>query len=302
MQMKRVLVRIDVSHEGSVMPAELILPSTETPNFETGSIFFVGNATVILRYAGFTILTDPNFLHKGDHVHLGYGLKSVRLTNPAINLEDLPPIDFVVLSHMHEDHFDRLVEEKLNKSVPIITTHQATKSLQKSGFQSLYPLHTWETQTIRKGGATVNLTSLPARHGPPVIASALPCVMGSLLEFQSQNKSRFQLYITGDTLIYEDIKDIPKRYPNIDLALLHLGGTQVFGIWLTMNAKQGVEMIRIVAPRKAIPIHYNDYHVFRSPLEEFMDTIRAEGLEDKVDYLSHGETYRFEVPTPTPTR
>ena len=45
-----------------------------TADFATGSIFFVGTATVIIRYAGFTILTDPNFLHAGDHVHLGYGL------------------------------------------------------------------------------------------------------------------------------------------------------------------------------------------------------------------------------------
>lgn len=42
----------------------------------TGSITFVGNATVIIRYGGLTILTDPNFLHRGDHVHLGYGLTS----------------------------------------------------------------------------------------------------------------------------------------------------------------------------------------------------------------------------------
>jgi len=64
-------------------------------------------------------------------------------------------------------------------------------------------------------------------------------------------------------------------YRNIDLALLHLGGTQIFGMLLTMDAKQGVEMIRIVAPRKAIPIHFNDYHVFRSPLEEFIEAVRT---------------------------
>lgn len=38
----------------------------------------------------------------GDHVHLGPGISSKRLTNPAINLEDLPPIDAIVLSHFHE--------------------------------------------------------------------------------------------------------------------------------------------------------------------------------------------------------
>jgi hypothetical protein len=52
-----------------------------------GSIFFVGNATVILRYARFTILTDPNFLHRGDHVHLGHGMTAARRTDPALELK-----------------------------------------------------------------------------------------------------------------------------------------------------------------------------------------------------------------------
>jgi hypothetical protein len=48
--------------------------------------------TVLIRYAEFTILTDPNFLHRGDHVHLGHGLSSRRQTNPAVEIEDLPPL------------------------------------------------------------------------------------------------------------------------------------------------------------------------------------------------------------------
>lgn len=72
----------------------------------TGSIQFIGTATVLIRYQGVTILTDPNFLHKGEHVHLGYGLRSKRLTDPALELSQLPPINLVVLSHFHEDHFD----------------------------------------------------------------------------------------------------------------------------------------------------------------------------------------------------
>ena len=69
----------------------LLLPRrNENPNLGNGSIFFVGNATVLIRYAGFTILTDPNFLHAGDHVHLGYGLTSTRRTDPAVEIEVLP--------------------------------------------------------------------------------------------------------------------------------------------------------------------------------------------------------------------
>src|SRR3954463_15029158 len=96
-------------------------PAGASADFSAGSIFFVGTATVILRYAGFTILTDPNFLHQGEKVNLGYGLHSTRQTNPAINIEALPPLDLVILSHMHEDHFDRVAAEKLPKPTPIIT-------------------------------------------------------------------------------------------------------------------------------------------------------------------------------------
>ena len=63
----------------------LVLPrGTENVDVAQGSVFFIGTATVLLCYAGFTILTDPNFLHQGDHVHLGFGLTATRITNPAL--------------------------------------------------------------------------------------------------------------------------------------------------------------------------------------------------------------------------
>lgn len=79
------------------------------------------------------------------------------------------------------------------------------------------------------------------------------------------------------------------------LALLHLGGTKVLGVLLTMDGKQGVKALKIVRPRMAIPIHYNDYTVFKSPLRDFAREVKAAGLEQKVRYLKHGQTYNFEV-------
>src|SRR5579872_2826294 len=109
---------------------ELVLPVAESKaDLRHGSIFFIGTATMLLRYAGFTILTDPNFLHQGEHVHLGYGMRAKRLTDPAIDIKNLPELDLVVLSYMHEDHFDRVVQRKLSKFVPIVTTAQATHAL-----------------------------------------------------------------------------------------------------------------------------------------------------------------------------
>ena len=280
------------------MERDLFLAGTsEEADLRSGSIFFVGTATVILRYAGFTILTDPNFLHAGDHVHLGYGLRSERQTNPAIEIEDLPPLDLVLLSHLHGDHFDRVAEAKLDKRVPIITTPHAARYLEGKGFRPPAALDTWESILVRKGDAVLRVTAMPGTHAPGPLRKVLPPVMGSMLEFgTAEGGIRLRLYITGDTLIHDRLREIPRRYPQIDLALLHLGGTRVLGLLVTMDADQGVEAMRIVDAKIAIPIHYNDYTVFKSPLEDFKRAVAQAGLEDRVRYLTHGETYQFEVP------
>src|SRR5947199_10280799 len=86
------------------------------------SLTFSGNATTLLRLGPFTVLTDPNFLHRGERAYLGYGLFSKRLTEPALQLDELPGVDAVVLSHMHGDHWDRHARHGLPKHLPILTT------------------------------------------------------------------------------------------------------------------------------------------------------------------------------------
>ena len=260
------------------------------------SIFFVGTATVIIRCAGFTILTDPNFLHAGDHVHLGYGLTSERLTEPAIDIDELPPIDFCVLSHYHGDHFDQLVEEKLRKDLPIITTAHAAEELTGKNFTAPVALDTWESATIEKGDYTVKLTAMPGKHGPGIVDFALPPVMGSILDFEANDGKRLaRIYLSGDTLLIDELKEIPRRFPEIDIGLFHLGGTRILGILVTMDDELGVEAVKIINPDVAIPIHYNDYDVFKSPLEDFKKAVTEAGLNEKIIYLAHGETYDFEI-------
>lgn len=287
----------DVSRSSASNATLTLQAAAAKPAFDKGSLMFVGNATVIIQYAGFTILTDPNFLHQGDHVHLGYGLKSKRLTAPALTIEQLPKIDLIVLSHMHGDHFDQLVQKELDKNIPIASTEEAIRQLKDMGFKSLHPISKWKALTVRKGDAELRITSTPARHGPPGLSVALPDTMGSILEFSPSGGSpRYRMYITGDTLVHDEIKEIKEKYPQVDLALLHLGGTRILEtVLVTMDAEQGVEMMKIIAPDRAIPIHYNDYDVFKSPIEDFQKAIREAGLEEKIIYLNHGETYDFTV-------
>jgi L-ascorbate metabolism protein UlaG (beta-lactamase superfamily) len=77
-------------------------------------------------------------------------------------------------------------------------------------------------------------------------------------------------------MVFDDINDIPKHYPDVDVALFHLGGTTVLGTVVTMDAKEGLEMFRIINPKKVIPIHYNDYDVFKSSLEEFQQKLETQ--------------------------
>ncbi len=272
----------------------LTLPeSATTVPTDEGSIFFIGNATVLLRVAGFTILTDPTFIHKHEQTWLGGGLHTTRLTDPAIELADLPPLDLVLLSHFHGDHFDQVAERELDRSLPIVTTPQSSQDLAEREFTNCIPLDTWETLDVEKGGARLRITATPARHGPPLVDLVLPDVMGSVLDVITAEDGSVRLYITGDTLVIDELQEIPQRVPDIDIALLHLGGTRVLGILVSMDAKQGIEAMRIIDPALAIPIHYNDYDVFTSPLSDFQDEVRAAGLEERVQYLRHGETYRW---------
>jgi L-ascorbate metabolism protein UlaG (beta-lactamase superfamily) len=266
----------------------------QAADLATGSIFFIGNATVLIRYGGFTLLTDPTFIHMHEETWLGYGLHTKRLTDPALDIADLPPLDLVLLSHFHGDHFDQVAERDLDKRLPIVTPPAAAKELAERGFTYTRPLDTWESFVVEKGDTRLRFTALPGRHGPPVVELALPDVMGTLLEFgTTAGEVTFRLYITGDTLVYDDLKEIPRRFPDIDLALLHLGGTVVLGLLVTMDARQGVEMLQLVQPRRAIPIHYNDYDVFKSPLSDFQREVEQAGWAERVHYLAHGDTYTF---------
>lgn len=257
-----------------------------------GSIYFIGNATVLLRYREFTILTDPTFVHRHEQVSLGYGLSTTRLTDPAIDIGELPPLDMVLLSHFHGDHFDQVAERELDKELPIVTTPQAMRELNKRGFTNVTGLDTWQALTVVRDTEELRITSCPGRHGPGVTDLVLPDVMGSVLEFgPSSDGDTRRIYISGDTLYYDDLREIPRRYPDLDVGLLHLGGTRVMGIMVTMDAEQGVEAMRLVDPRTVIPVHYDDYDVFTSPLEALLERAEQAGLRDRVHPLRRGETY-----------
>lgn len=301
----------DVGDAGDVRDdvRQVILPPAETPSLAdrqflappgTLRLTYIGAGTVLCSVGGFTILTDPTFLRRGRRAPLGYGLHATRQNNPSLAIDHLPPLDAVVLSHYHGDHFDRTAEMQLPKELPIITTPHAATILQAKGFGAATGLETWQSTALVRNDTRLRITSLPGNHRPG-LSRLFPPVMGTMWEVEAPRGSRpLTLYHTGDTLLHDALKAIPERFPAIDLMLPHLGGTRIFGLLLTMDAAQGVRLMELIRPTLTIPIHFGDYDIYRDPLSHFQEAVRAAGLEDRVQYIEHGETQTLALPIGQP--
>jgi len=252
-------------------------------------ITFVGTATTLIRLGSFTLLTDPNFLHQGQRAYLGKGLWTRRLTEPALQPGDLPPLDLVVLSHLHGDHFDRIARQELARSTPIVTTPQAARRLSRWGFQT-EGLDTWQVHTLTRGEETLSIESLPAVHARGLLRRLLPPVMGSWVEHRVGGRLEHHIYLSGDTLTGDHVDAIRERHPHTDVAVVHLGGTRVLFSTVTMDAEQGVDFVRRSDPRTVFPVHHSDYTVFRSSLGDFERAAAEAGFESRLRSLRPGET------------
>ncbi len=230
------------------------------------------------------------------------------------------------------------MEEKLRRDLPIVTTPHAHSHLTNKGDESFTNVHAvdfWETLPINitppssaanehSGKPHIQVTGMPGTHVPPGplaiandILSAVPPTNGWMLELGYLATSDpdsftcgYRIYITGDTLLFSDLHRIPELYCQrtskpIDLMLIHLGGTTIPGpsmplLMVTMDARQGVQLMQIINADITIPIHYDDYDVFLSGLGDFQKEVAEklagkEEWKDRVVYLDRGEEYRFQV-------
>jgi L-ascorbate metabolism protein UlaG (beta-lactamase superfamily) len=242
------------------------------------SITFVGNATTVLRLGAFTVLTDPAFGPAGSRAYLGYGAWTRRLKDPAMHVVDLAKVDAVLLSHLHSDHFDRFARDRLEPTLPIVTTPQAERKLRRKRFLAVRGLPTWECAERTRDRQRLRITAVPGRHGPGFADALLPDVMGSVVELEIDGRCALRLYITGDTLVGSHLDEIPRRFGDIDAMLIHLGGTRLLGMLLTMDGAQGVQLTDLIRPRLTVPVHIDDYRVQKSPLSDFVTRAQRQGL------------------------
>ncbi|WP_240644496.1 MBL fold metallo-hydrolase [Paenibacillus paeoniae] len=121
-------------------------------NRDTPSITWIGHSTFLIQLGGLNIVTDP--------VWSGQMAFQKRLAPPGIPIEDVPPVDVVLVSHSHYDHLSIASLRRLTGGKQLLVPAGLSAKLRLKGFTSVRELHWWESVTV-KG---VTFTFVPSQH------------------------------------------------------------------------------------------------------------------------------------------
>ena len=233
------------------------------------SITFLRTSMVLIEYAGQFALTDPWF-----QMNMR-GLPVFR--KPGIALNELPRLNAIIASHLHRDHFDRdAVKQLCHPELEIAGTRGT----------AAHDLAPWDETAI----GDFKLTATPAEHtGPP------PAEVNFLIEC-----GQWRLFFGGDARWSDAYRQIADRTGPIDVAILPIGGTLIFGHRTTMDPSDAVRACNYLRPRWAIPIHEGgewlpvppaSWHPGR--FKHFVSQLAASELPVESCALKPGETARF---------
>ncbi|MDB5326718.1 MAG: hypothetical protein JWM57_2287 [Phycisphaerales bacterium] len=245
-----------------VPPAPLKPDLTEWQDRQLSAVW-LGHATVLLRIAGQTILTDPVF---SSRVGLGFGFLTagpLRQQRSALPIAQLPPIDLILLSHAHFDHLDRPTLARLPKRSRVITFEGVSDLARDLHFADVTEMQWGET--IRIGD--LSITGLPVVHwGARTFRDAHRKYGAFLLE---DGQGRRVLY-GADTAYHEQWRGVGP----VDLAILGIGAYDPY-IAAHATPEQALAMANHVEARHVLPIHHSTFNLSHEPLAEPMQRLSA---------------------------
>ena len=159
----------------------------------------IRSATLRVTTAGHTLLVDPQLDPAGARPAVP-NTPNPR-PNPLVDLPEPPTtaiarIDAVLLTHLHQDHFDATARELLPTDLPIFCQPQDTERLHADGFIDVRPVH---------GDATLGdllIVRTEGHHGTGDLAEAMAPVSGFVLHAPGEPS----LYIAGDTILCDEVR------------------------------------------------------------------------------------------------
>lgn len=243
-------------------------------------ITYIRASTLILEFSDFKILTDPWFRNN---------LRGLRcLKPPGIALEKLPPIDLIIVSHLHPDHFDLraiTLEKKRNPQLSIIGPIGIKRFLQRSFDNLEIEELDFQDTVIFKG---IKITVTPARHS------------GRENNYIIQNE-KCSIFFGGDCNFSGQFKEIGETHP-VDIALLPIGGTKILGKQIVMDIEDAFKAASLLKTKVFIPIHEGGIWQSIFPFSQHPGRVEAllkegrdRGFNFEIVVLKNGESFLFET-------
>jgi L-ascorbate metabolism protein UlaG (beta-lactamase superfamily) len=255
-------------------------------------VTFIGHSTFLIQTAAANIITDPMF----SEVAGPYGLMGPRRVRPpAIELDRLPPISVVLLSHNHYDHCDLPTLSALAARFdPVVVTPLGNGPLVRSaGIRRVQELDWWRATTV----SDLPVTLTPAHHfsarGPFDRNRAL--WSGFMV-----TAGRARVYFAGDTAYGSFFSDIRHRLGPPDLALLPIGAYEPrwFMRSVHMNPAEAVQAHRDCGAAQSIGMHFGTFQLttegIDEPLRALDEARRVNGVPaSQFRTLGFGESLRL---------
>lgn len=246
----------------------------------------VGGPTAVLEYGGLRWLTDPTLSPPGEYGGL------VKTAGPALTVEQIGPIDVVLLSHdQHADNLDPAGREWLPSAGQVLTTVEGAQRLGAGATG----LAAWSSVEIpAPGGAAVTVTALPAQHGP----DGSEPIVGQVTGFLLRGPGLGGVYVSGDNASLEVVRTIAARVAPVDVAVLFAGAVQLphrfGGAYLTLSSDRAAEAAKMLAASAAIPVHYEGWTHFTQGADALRAAFAGNGVADRLILVAPGETAAVE--------
>jgi L-ascorbate metabolism protein UlaG (beta-lactamase superfamily) len=226
------------------------------------SVAWVGHATNVVRLGGRTILTDPVWSP-------GLPGRSRRMTEPGLPLDAVGKVDAVVISHDHYDHLDAPTVRRLPRATPIFCGANTARWFRKRGFTDVTELDWWESAT-RDG---VTYTFVPAHHWcRRGLRDVCRRLWGSWVMSAPGpgGKGRRSVYFSGDTGYGTNFKEIGRRFPGLDVAILPIGAydPRWFMTPVHTNPEEAVQAFKDLGAKRMSTIHWGTFVLTKEPFLE----------------------------------
>jgi L-ascorbate metabolism protein UlaG (beta-lactamase superfamily) len=281
------------SHEqpmtGSHRPVELVGP-------QDLGVTFIGHSSFLLQMDGRKVLIDPVFAKRL------VVLRRQRL--PGLLVEELPPIDLVLLTHAHMDHLDisslrrviRATRRLTGKTPEVVVPKGVEDLVTKLGFSQVHGLAWWEQIEVQ--GLRVTMT--PCQHwGARMFRDTHRGYGGYVI-----NASSHSIYHSGDTAYFDGFHEIGARLKP-QIALLPIGA-YFPDSYRTVHTspEEAVRGFIELGAHQMVPMHYGTFRLGREPMDEPLLRLKAEavrlGINGQLKILEEGETMHLCVPNRIP--